>query len=66
MATNLHLEDRLIEKARTLGRHRTKREAVTRALEDYIRRLEQEKITTLFGAVEYDPAYDHKKQRARG
>ncbi len=65
MATNLQIEDGLITKAVKLGGHRTKKSAVTQALTDYINHLEQEKILSLFGSVEYDPAYNHKKQRAR-
>lgn len=65
MATNLQIEDKLIDKAVKLGRHKTKKAAVTQALEDYVRRLEQEKITALFGSVVYEPEYDYKKQRAR-
>jgi Arc/MetJ family transcription regulator len=65
MATNLHLDDRLIRDAVTLGGHRTKREAVTQALTNYIRHLQQEKILDLFGKVDFDPAYDYKRQRAK-
>jgi hypothetical protein len=65
MATNLQLDDKLIEKAVKLGKHRTKRAAVTQALEEYIRHMEQEKIVALFGSVDYDKDYDYKKQRAR-
>ena len=65
MATNLQIDDKLITRAARLGRHRTKKGAVTQALVDYIHHLEQEKITRLFGTVDYDPAYDYKKQRAR-
>jgi len=65
MATNLQIEDNLICKAVKLGGHRTKKDAVTQALMDYIHRLEQEKILSLFGKVEFDAAYDYKKQRAR-
>jgi hypothetical protein len=65
MATNLQLDDALIKRAVRLGRHRTKRAAVTQALSDYVQRLEQEKIVPLFGTIEYDPAYDYKKQRGR-
>jgi len=65
MATNLQIEDKLIIKAVTLGGHRTKKAAVTRALVDYIQHLEQQKITSLFGTVEYDTKYDYKIQRAR-
>ena len=65
MATNLQLDDRLIREAVTLGGHRTKKAAVTRALTDYVRHLQQERILELFGTVDFDPAYDYKKQRAR-
>jgi len=65
MATNLQLDDRLIEEAVALGQHRTKKEAVTRALTDYISHLRQDRILDLFGKVEFDPEYDYKRQRAR-
>jgi Arc/MetJ family transcription regulator len=65
MATNLQIDDRLIRKAVRLGRHRTKKAAVTQALVTYVQHLEQEKIGSLFGAIEYDASYDYKKQRAR-
>lgn len=66
MATNLQIDDRLITKAVKLGGHHTKKAAVTRALAEYIHNLEQENILSLFGSVEFDPKYDHRKQRARG
>lgn len=65
MATNLQLDDRLIAEAASLGNHRTKREAVTQALTSYIRHLRQERVLDLFGSVDIDPAYDHKRQRAK-
>lgn len=65
MATNLQIDDKLIRKAVRLGKHPTKKAAVTQALADYIHHIEQEKITALFGSVEYDPTYSHKKQRSR-
>lgn len=65
MATNLQIDDKLINKAVKLGKHRTKKAAVTQALTDYIQHIEQERIMTLFGSVDYDPGYDYKKQRAR-
>ncbi len=65
MATNLQIEDRLITQAVKLGRHRTKKEAVTQALTDYIHHLEQENVISLFGSVDYAHGYDYKKQRAR-
>ena len=63
MPTNLALDDRLIEQARKLGRHRTKKEAVTAALDEYIRRRKQQRILPLFGTIEYHKSYDYKRQR---
>ena len=65
MATNLQIDDKLILKAVRLGRHKTKREAVSTALVEYIHQLEQEKILSMFGSVDYEPEYDYKKQRRR-
>jgi Arc/MetJ family transcription regulator len=65
LATNLQLDDRLIEKAVKLGKHKTKRDAVTQALKEYIEHLEQQKILSLFGNVDYDPEYDYKRQREK-
>lgn len=65
MPTNLQLDDRLIEKAVRMGRHRTKREAVNRALAEYVQHLEQQNVFALFEKVDYDSAYDYKRQRAK-
>jgi len=65
MPTNLHLDDDLIDRAVELGGHASKRAAVTRALQEYVDRLEQQRILPLFGQVEYDEAYDYKAQRRR-
>jgi Arc/MetJ family transcription regulator len=65
MATNLQLDDKLIKQAVMLGGHHTKRAAVTQALSDYIRNLQQEKILDLFGKVDFTPEYDYKRQRAK-
>lgn len=65
MATNLALDDRLIEEARRIGGHMTKKEAVTAALDEYIRRRKQQTIVKLFGMVEYERGYDHKANRRR-
>jgi len=65
IATNLQIDDNLILKAVKLGGHKTKKAAVSKALIEYIHHLEQEKILSLFGTVEYDPEYDYKKQRSR-
>ena len=63
MPTNLALDDRLIEEARKLGRHRTKKDTVNAALDEYIQRRKQLDILKLFGTIEYDPTYDYKRER---
>jgi hypothetical protein len=63
MATNLAIDDRLLEEARELGKHRTKRETVNAALEEYIRRHKQQEILSLFGKIEYQHDYDYKRER---
>jgi len=63
MATNLALDDRLIEEARRAGRHKTKKDAVTAALEEYVKRRKQLRILNVFGQFDFDPAYDYKAER---
>lgn len=65
MATNLQLDDKLIRDAVTLSGHKTKKAAVTQALTDYVSHLQQKRILDLFGKVDFDPAYDYKRQRAK-
>ena len=65
MPTNLAIDDRLIEKARRVGKHKTKKAVVTEALVEYIQRREQLKILRLFGTIDYSDDYDYKDQRAR-
>lgn len=64
MATNLAIDDRLIEEAKSLGKHRTKKGAVTEALQEYIQRRKQSEILNIFHTIEYEQDYDYKKQRA--
>lgn len=63
MATNLALDDNLIEEARRIGDHKTKKEAVTAALDEYVRRRKQLEILNHFGTIDFDPEYDYKKMR---
>lgn len=65
MATNLAIDDNLLERARKAGGHRTKKATVTEALEEYIQRRKQAKIVRLFGTIDFDKGYDYKKQRRR-
>jgi len=65
MATNLALDDSLIEEARRAGGHKTKKDAVTAALAEYVRRRKQLRILNAFGSVDFDPKYDYKTERGR-
>jgi hypothetical protein len=65
MATNLALDDNLIESARRVGGHKTKKEAVTAALAEYVKHREQLRILKTFGTVDFDPTYDYKAERRR-
>lgn len=65
MPTNLALDDSLIEAARRVGGHKTKKEAVTAALAEYVKRRKQLRILQAFGSVDFDPKYDYKAERRR-
>lgn len=65
MATNLALDDNLIAEAQRAGKHKTKKEAVTAALAEYVKRRKQFKILDAFGTFEFDPDYDYKAERRR-
>ena len=63
MATNLALDDGLIEEARQLGGQRTKKDVVTQALVEYVQRRRQLKLLDFFGTVEFEDGFDAKVRR---
>lgn len=63
MPTNLAIDDRLLEEAQKVGKHRTKKETVNAALSEYVQRRRQRGILSLFGKIEYDEKYDYKRAR---
>lgn len=65
MATNLAIDPELLEEAKRVGGHRTKKATVNEALHEYIQRRRQQRVLELFGTIEYDPDYDYKEQRRR-
>jgi hypothetical protein len=65
MATNLAIDPDLIERALELSGERTKKAAVTKALEEFIARREQKEVAALFGSLEWDEGYDYKAERSR-
>jgi hypothetical protein len=66
MATNLSIDPELIERALELSGERTKKAAVTKALEEFIARRRQKRVLELFGKLEWDAGYDYKVERQRG
>ena len=65
MPTNLEIDDRLLARAQKAGGHKTKKATVNDALAEYIRHRQQRAVASLFGSVDFDPAFDHKVERAR-
>lgn len=65
MATNLNLDDRLVEEAVALGHHASKREAVNEALREYVAYRRRLEALEVFGTVEFDPSFDYKRARTR-
>ena len=54
-----------IIKAQKIGHHKTKKEAVTTALKEYIAHKKQLEVLDLFGSIEFDKNFDYKKARKR-
>ena len=65
MATNLALDPKLIERAVKLSGEKTKKAAVTRALEEFIARRNQKRLVDLMGKLEWDESFDYKAERSR-
>jgi hypothetical protein len=65
MATNLSLDPKLIEQAVKVSGERTKKAAVTRALEEFIARRKQKHLLDLMGKLEWDTEYDYMAERSR-
>lgn len=66
MATNLAIDPELLERAVAVSGERTKKAAVTRALQEFIARREQRRVAELFGQLDWDPGFDYKAERTRG
>jgi len=65
MATNLAIDDQLLEEALRVGGHRTKKDTVNEALAEYILHRKQAQVIGLFGTMDADPGYEYKAQRKR-
>jgi Arc/MetJ family transcription regulator len=65
MATNLSIDPDLIELALEVSGERTKKAAVTKALQEFVARRRQKHLLELFGKLEWDSSYDYKAERGR-
>jgi len=65
MATNLAIDPDLIEQALKVSGERTKKAAVTKALQEFVARRQQKRLLELMGKLEWDSAYDYKTERSR-
>ena len=65
MATNLSLDPELLDRALAVSGERTKKAAVTRALEEFVARRGQKRMLELMGKLEWDKTYDYKAGRSR-
>jgi Arc/MetJ family transcription regulator len=65
MATNLDLDPELLERTLVASGERTKKAAVTKALEEFVARREQKRLVELFGTLDWDADFDYKKERSR-
>jgi Arc/MetJ family transcription regulator len=65
MATNLSIDPDLLERALQVSGERTKKAAVTKALQEFIARRRQKRLLDLMGQLEWDDSYDYKSERGR-
>ena len=65
MASNLALDPTLLERALKISGERTKKAAVTKALEEFIARRSQKKMLDLMGSLEWDDTNNYKAERSR-
>jgi hypothetical protein len=65
MATNLAIDDKLLNEALEISGMKTKKDTVNLALREFVDRHKQLEIIKLFGKMDPDPNYDYKKGRTR-
>ncbi len=65
MANRLSIDPELIERALEVSGERTKKAAVTRALEEFVQRRTQKRLLDLMGKLEWNEAFDYKAARSR-
>ena len=65
MATNLAIDPELLERAVEVSGERTKKAVVTKALQEFIARREQQRVLEIMGKLEWDDSFNYKAERSR-
>ena len=65
MATNLAIDDVLLNVAVEVSGLKTKKDTVNLALREFVDRRKQQEIIGIFGKMDPDPDYDYKRGRIR-
>jgi hypothetical protein len=65
MATNLAIDPKLLDRALEVSGERTKKAAVTKALQEFIARRQQRRLLDLMGKLDWDASFDYKAERNR-
>ena len=65
MPTTLKLDEKMVEEAVKLGNFKTKQEAMSVALAEFVQRRNRLRILELAGKIEFRPDWDHKKMRGK-
>ncbi len=63
MATNLAIDEKLLEEAVRVGKFKTKKNTVNEALREFVERRKKKDILKMFGKVEMEPSYDYRRER---
>ncbi len=63
MLTNVAIDPELLDHVLAVSGARTKKEAVTIALREFIARRERARIVDSFGTLDWDADYDYKADR---
>ena len=63
MATNLSIDNELLNQALMIGGLNTKKDTVNQALKEFVQRRKQREIVDLFGTLPSDKGYNYRKGR---
>lgn len=65
MATNLAIDPDVLDRAVEVSGERTKKAAVTKALQEFIARRERRGVVELMGKLDWDSSFNYKAERSR-